>query len=92
VRAVGLVQSTDDIASIVLKTQNGIPVRVRDIGAVRQGPKIRLGQMGKADHSDLSKVVDDPDVSRARLELSRAARHTLKVALDLIGVSAPDRM
>jgi arginyl-tRNA synthetase len=37
-------------------------------------------------------VVDDPDLTRARLELCRAARHTLKTALDLIGVSAPERM
>jgi arginyl-tRNA synthetase len=37
-------------------------------------------------------VVDDPQLTRARLELCRAARHTLKTALDLIGVSAPDRM
>ena len=37
-------------------------------------------------------VVDDPNLTRARLELCRAARHTLKKALDLMGVSAPDRM
>ena len=37
-------------------------------------------------------VVDDVDLTRARLELCRAARHTLKTALDLMGVSAPDRM
>jgi arginyl-tRNA synthetase len=37
-------------------------------------------------------VVDDPVLTRARLELCRAARHTLKTALDLIGVSAPERM
>jgi len=37
-------------------------------------------------------VVDDPNLTRARLELCRAARHTLKTALDLIGVTAPDRM
>jgi len=37
-------------------------------------------------------VVDDPLLTRARPELCRAARHTLKTALDLIGVSAPDRM
>jgi arginyl-tRNA synthetase len=37
-------------------------------------------------------VVDDPALTRARLELCRAARHTLKTALDLMGVSAPDRM
>jgi arginyl-tRNA synthetase len=37
-------------------------------------------------------VVDDVDLTRARLELCRAARHTLKTALDLMGVSAPERM
>jgi arginyl-tRNA synthetase len=37
-------------------------------------------------------VVDDPELTRARLELCRAARHTLRTALDLIGVSAPERM
>ena len=37
-------------------------------------------------------VVDDAELTRARLELCRAARHTLKTALDLIGVTAPERM
>lgn len=37
-------------------------------------------------------VVDDPHLTRARLELCRAARHTLKTALELIGVTAPERM
>ena len=37
-------------------------------------------------------VVDDPRLTRARLELCRAARHTLKTAFDLVGVSAPERM
>jgi arginyl-tRNA synthetase len=37
-------------------------------------------------------VVDDPALTRARLELARAARNTLKSALDLMGVGAPDRM
>jgi len=37
-------------------------------------------------------VVDDLELTRARLELCRAARHTLKTALDLMGVSAPERM
>jgi arginyl-tRNA synthetase len=37
-------------------------------------------------------VVDDAQLTRARLELCRAARHTLKTALELIGVGAPERM
>jgi arginyl-tRNA synthetase len=37
-------------------------------------------------------VVDSPEMTRARLELARAARNTLLIALSLMGVSAPDRM
>jgi arginyl-tRNA synthetase len=44
------------------------------------------------DKSEHRVVVDDPKLTRARLELCRAARHTLKTALELMGVSAPDRM
>lgn len=72
VRAVGLFRSVTDIENTVLKTQGGSPVRVRDIALVEQGPKIRLGQVGKAykpytvdkngnKHYDDSKVLDDPD-------------------------------
>jgi len=44
------------------------------------------------DSSEHRVVVDDVHLTRARLELCRAARHTLKTALDLMGVGAPDRM
>jgi arginyl-tRNA synthetase len=44
------------------------------------------------DISEHRVVVDDVQLTRARLELCRAARHTLKTALDLLGVSAPERM
>ena len=37
-------------------------------------------------------VVDDPGLTAARLELCRAARGTLRTVLDLLGVSAPDKM
>jgi arginyl-tRNA synthetase len=37
-------------------------------------------------------VVEDPELTRARLELCRAARNTLRIALGLMGVSAPERM
>ena len=73
VRALGLVRSTVDMGATVLKTQNGIPVRVRDVAAVQQGPKIRLGQMGKAVHGDLKKVVDDPDVVSGAVLLRKGA-------------------
>src|SRR5579864_2563735 len=50
VRTVGLVQNINDIRKIVVKTQNGTPLRIADIAEVEQGAKIRLGQVGKAIH------------------------------------------
>src|SRR5208283_2587891 len=47
VRAVGLMANTDDIGATVVKSVNGTPVRVRDLGVVVQAPKVRLGQLGK---------------------------------------------
>jgi arginyl-tRNA synthetase len=64
-----------------------IPYYVHDLATAVH----RFYHAGNAE-SEYRVVVDDPVVTRARLELSRAARHTLKTALDLIGVSAPERM
>src|SRR5580704_3532826 len=62
VRAVGLLHNVSDIEKTVLKTQNGTALRIKDIAVVSQGPKIRLGQIGKAIHRADGVVVDDPDV------------------------------
>ena len=62
VRAVGLVRDVKDIEKTVLKTQNGTALRLKDIAVVAQGPKIRLGQIGKAIHRADGFVVDDNDV------------------------------
>jgi arginyl-tRNA synthetase len=44
------------------------------------------------DNGDFRVVVDDAPLTRARLELSRAARATLRSGLDLVGVTAPEKM
>jgi len=62
VRSVGLVGSIQDVEKTVLKTQNGAALRVKDVAVVTQGPKIRLGQIGKAIHRNDGIVVDDNDV------------------------------
>jgi len=62
VREVGLVHSTADIEKTVITTKNGTPVRVRDIAVVSQGPKIRLGQFGRAIHRKDGKIIDNEDV------------------------------
>ncbi len=73
IRAVGLVKNTFDISSIVLKSQNGTPVRVSDVATVVQGPKIRLGQLGKAVHYENGKVIDDGDVTEGIVLLRKGA-------------------
>jgi heavy metal efflux system protein len=73
VRAVGLVNSVRDIEQTVLKTQNGTALRIRDIAEVAQGPKIRLGQIGKAIHRTDGKVVDDNDVVEGIVFLRKGA-------------------
>src|SRR6201984_3022532 len=62
VRAVGLVRDVQDIEEVVLKTQKGTPIRIKDVAVVTQGSKIRLGQIGKAIHRADGVVVDDNDV------------------------------
>jgi cobalt-zinc-cadmium resistance protein CzcA len=43
VRGIGLLQSADDIGNVVLKSQDGIPVLVRDVGEPRVGQAVRQG-------------------------------------------------
>jgi cobalt-zinc-cadmium resistance protein CzcA len=46
VRGFGLVQNTSDIGNIVAGSQNGTPIRIRDIGEVVIGHAPRLGEFG----------------------------------------------
>ena len=73
VRAVGLVRNVNDIEKTVIKTQNGTPLRIRDIAVVTQGPKIRLGQIGKAIHRADGVVLDDDDVVEGIVFLRKGA-------------------
>ncbi len=51
VQSLGLYTSVQDIENTVVKTRNGAAIRVKDIATVFTGPKIRLGQIGRADSS-----------------------------------------
>ncbi len=61
VQALGLYRSVQDIANTVIKTANGAAIKVKDIGTVAQGPKIRLGQIGKSTHLPDGTIIDNPD-------------------------------
>jgi cobalt-zinc-cadmium resistance protein CzcA len=73
VRAVGLLTGTHDIEQTVVKSQGGASIRVADIATVSQGPKIRLGQIGKAIHRGDGKIVDDTDVVEGIVLLRKGA-------------------
>ena len=46
VRGLGLVRDTSDIGNIVVGSQNGTPIRIKDVGEVVIGNAPRLGQFG----------------------------------------------
>ena len=46
VRGLGLIRDTADIGNVVVGSQNGVPVRIRDIGDVVIGNAPRLGEFG----------------------------------------------
>ncbi|MGC1462897.1 MAG: CusA/CzcA family heavy metal efflux RND transporter [Terracidiphilus sp.] len=61
VQSLGLFASVRDIENTVVKTANGTAIKIRDIATVAQGPKIRLGQIGRATHRADGAIVDNPD-------------------------------
>ena len=73
VREVGLFSKTQDIEQTVITTKGGTPVRVKDVAAVTQAPKIRLGQCGKAIHRNDGKVIDNDDVVQGIVLLRKGA-------------------
>src|ERR1035441_3298586 len=73
VRALGQMKTVADIQKTMLKTQNGASIRVGDIATVMQGPKIRLGQIGKAFRMTDGKVDDNSDVVEGIVLLRKGA-------------------
>jgi cobalt-zinc-cadmium resistance protein CzcA len=61
VQSLGLFKTVQDIENTLIKTSNGAAIHVRDIATVEQGPKIRLGQIGRAWHRSDGTIVDNPD-------------------------------
>jgi heavy metal efflux system protein len=73
VRAVGQVRTVGDIAGTVVTTRNGTALRVGDVATVQEGPKIRLGQFGRAIHRSDGTIVDNDDVVAGIVLLRKGA-------------------
>jgi len=61
VQSVGLYTRVQDIENTVVKNSNGAAIKIKDIATVTQGPKIRLGQIGRAMHRPDGTIVDNAD-------------------------------
>src|ERR1035441_1643110 len=61
VQSMGLFTSVQDIENTVVKSSNGAAIKIKDIATVAQGPKIRLGQIGRATHREDGTIIDNPD-------------------------------
>lgn len=72
-REVGLFTSAQDIAQTVIVAKNGTPLRIGDVAEVAQGPKIRLGQTGRAIHREDGRIIDNPDVVSGIVLLRKGA-------------------
>jgi cobalt-zinc-cadmium resistance protein CzcA len=71
VQSMGLFTNVADIENTVIKTQAGAALHIRDLGTVSQGPKIRLGQIGRAWHHSDGKIVDNADTVEGILLLQK---------------------
>jgi cobalt-zinc-cadmium resistance protein CzcA len=73
VRALGLYRTLQDIENTVLSTKNGTAIRVKDVGVVEMGPRIRLGHMARATHRPDGVIVDEPDVIQGSVLMLKGA-------------------
>ena len=73
VRSVGQVKTVHDIENTVITTKNGTALHVRDVAVVAQGPKVRLGQFGRAIHREDGHIIDNDDVVQGIVLLRKSA-------------------
>ncbi len=52
VRGIGLVRDTGDIGNVVVGSNNGVPIRIKDVGDVTIGHAPRLGEFGYEKNDD----------------------------------------
>lgn len=83
IRGIGLLRDLDDLGKIVVKTENGIPVFLSDVGVVKHGTLERKGVFGFTD----SEGVDTEDCVEGIVQMLRGENPSevlvdLKAAVD----------
>lgn len=57
VRGIGLLTRPEDVAGIIIDNVNGVPIKVRDVAAVREGFQPRLGIVGRDRQDDVVECI-----------------------------------
>ncbi len=57
IRGLGLLESTEDIEQTVVKTIQNVPIRIRDVAHVSEGPALRRGALDKGGEEAVGGVV-----------------------------------
>lgn len=73
VQAIGLYHTVADISQTVLKAQNGTALRVSDVATVSEGPKIRLGQIGRTFKVKNGRMTENLDAVEGIVLLQKGA-------------------
>jgi len=84
VRGLGLVKNADDIGRIVLKTEDGTPVYVRDVADIREAPAPRFGAVTR----DGEEVVLGMALARIG-ENAKNVVDSVKAKLDTVRAALP---
>lgn len=53
VRGIGLLKSADEIGEIVVNTNDGVPIRIKDVADISVGPQPRTGMVGMNQRDDV---------------------------------------
>lgn len=53
VRGIGLLKSITEIGDIVITSNNGVPIRIKDVAKIETGPKPRQGIVGMNERDDI---------------------------------------
>src|SRR3546814_1609890 len=85
IRGLGLLQSTEDIGAIVLKSVHGVPVYLRDVATVVEAPAPRFGAvtrdgeevvLGMALARMGANAKDVVEAVKGKLDVVRSEEHT----------------
>ena len=78
VRGIGLLKSAEDIGEIVVATNEGVPVRIKDVADVSVGPQPRTGIVAMNERDDIVEGIVLMIKGRDAVEVLRGVKEKIK--------------